>query len=114
MDLTRTIKGRNGEYIVDFRWGLEGWLPEISQSLPVSIWEFMFAYANRFIEMVKQYYGIDLELASLDEVALFYINTGLIVIETRAGGKLTNYAVRQIKAIVKFYRDLMVNESNFI
>lgn len=114
LGLAKTIRGRNGQYIMDFRWGLEGWLPLISQIISVSIWDFMFAYGNRFLELVKEYYGIDLELASLDEVALFYIQTGLVVIETKKGGKLTDYAVRQAKLIIKTYRDIMINESNFI
>lgn len=112
--MTRTIKGRDGSYIVDFRWGIDGWLPIISQAISVNIWDFIFAYGNRFLEMVSAYYGVDLEFDPLDKILQFYIDTGLIHIEVRKGGKLTDYAIRQVKAITKFYRDVMIQESNFI
>lgn len=114
MNLKRTIRGRNGEYVIHFNWGKEDWLPMIGNFLMISIWDFIFSYSNRFVELVQQYYGIDLELASMDDVAIFFIQTGLIEIETKKGGKLTDYAVRQAKAIVKAYRDIMINESNLL
>lgn len=105
--MVKVMKGRDGAYTVTFEWGKEGWLPKISDMIMMSIWEFMKQYNERFLEMVKDWYGIDLESDSLDEILRFYIDYDLIKIE----GKLTQYAIRKIKLIAKSFRDMMTNES---
>lgn len=101
------IKGRNNKYIVELYWGIEGWLPKVSDIIMHNIWTFMKEYNERFIQLVEDYYGIDLENDPLETILRFYIDTGLFVIK----GQINDYALRRMKVIAKHYRDEMTNES---
>lgn len=101
------IKGRDGSYFVEFHWGKEGWLPKISDMIMISIWAFMKEYNERFIQMVNDWYGVDLENDNMEVILRFFIETELITIQ----GNLTQYAIKKMKLIAKHLRDMMTNEA---
>lgn len=101
IQLTRRTK----LYRLKVRLGWLGWLLELQRAIsPKELWTFIMSYWQEFVEIVRSIYGIDLETATDDELAMFFYKTGLFYIEKKDDNvKLTKNQVNYAYGLMRFY-----------
>lgn len=102
LELTRRTKN----YRVVVRLGWLSWLPDVQFEIaPYGLWDYINNYWPNFVNILTyRPYFINLESASDDELAKFFLDTGMIAVELKDKNvKITKNQAGYIAQLAKYY-----------